>query len=165
MLLSFANWIHATSIGWAVGGGVPWIWPVCETLHFIGLAMLVGCVGVFDLRLLGMAKGLEAGPLQRLVPWGVAGFAINFVTGSMFFAGDPYQYIGNTAFWMKMLFIALAGANVLIFYAAGLHRRVDAIGPGQDAPRLAKIVAAVSLASWLGVVFWGRMMPFIGNSF
>jgi hypothetical protein len=164
-MLSFANWIHGTTVGWAVGGGVPWIWPACETLHFIGLALLVGCVGVFDLRLLGMAKGLQVEPLQRLMPWGIAGFVINFITGVMFFAGDPYQYINNTAFWMKMLFIGLAGANVMVFYAMGLNRQVEAIGAGEDAPRLAKVVAAVSLASWLGVVFWGRMMPFLGTSF
>jgi len=66
---------------------------------------------------------------------------------------------------MKMLFIGLAGGNVMVFYAMGLNRRVDAIGAGQDAPALAKVVAAVSLASWLGVVFWGRMMPFLGTSF
>ena len=165
MLLSLANWLHDTTISWALNGGVPWIWPVCETLHFVGLALLVGCVGVFDLRLLGVAKGLEVGPLQRLVPWGIAGFVLNLITGALFFTGNPYQYINNNAFWMKMLFVGLAGANVLVFYAAGLHRRVDAIGPGQDAPAFAKIVAAVSLVSWFGVVFWGRMLPFIGNSF
>jgi len=41
-------------------------------------------VGVFDLRLLGMAKGLQVGPLQRLMPWGIGGFVINFITGAMF---------------------------------------------------------------------------------
>jgi hypothetical protein len=29
----------------------------------------------------------------------------------------------------------------------------------------AKVVAAVSLFLWIGVMFWGRMLPFIGNAF
>ena len=70
----------------------------------MGLALLVGIVGVFDLRILGMAKGLPVGPIQRLMPWAILGFSINLVTGSLFFAGDPFQYIHNVAFGFKLLF-------------------------------------------------------------
>src|SRR6185369_17215418 len=71
-----------------------WFLPLCESLHFIGMAMLVGVVGVIDLRMLGMAKRLPLAPLQRLVPWAVLGFVINLVTGLVFIAANPRQYIG-----------------------------------------------------------------------
>jgi len=64
-----------------------------------------------------------------------------------------------------MLFIALAGVNVFVFYALGLSRRIEAVGPGQDAPLGAKITAAVSQFLWVGVMFWGRMLPFLGTAF
>jgi len=165
MVQGFSTWLHATRLSWAVAGGVPWIWPLCETLHFMGLALLVGIVGVFDLRILGMAKGLPVGPIQRLMPWAILGFAINLITGFLFFAGDPFQYIHNIAFAMKLLFIALAGVNVIVFYVTGLYRHVDGIGAGHDAPIAAKVVAAASLFLWIGVMYWGRMLPFIGNAF
>jgi hypothetical protein len=165
MVQGFSTWLHATKLSWAVAGGVPWIWPLCETLHFMGLALLVGIVGVFDLRILGMAKGLPVGPIQRLMPWAILGFAINLITGFLFFAGDPFQYIHNIAFAMKLLFIALAGVNVIVFYVTGLYRHVDGIGAGHDAPIAAKVVAAASLFLWIGVMYWGRMLPFIGNAF
>jgi hypothetical protein len=165
MIHGFSTWLHATKLSWAVAGGVPWIWPLCETLHFMGLALLVGIVGVFDLRILGMAKGLPVGPIQRLMPWAILGFAINLITGFLFFAGDPFQYIHNIAFAMKLLFIALAGVNVIVFYVTGLYRHVDGIGAGHDAPIAAKVVAAASLFLWIGVMYWGRMLPFIGNAF
>jgi hypothetical protein len=165
VLLTFANWMHGTPLGWAFGGGVPWLWPVSEILHFIGLALLLGCIGFFDLRMLGMAKALDLAALQHLMPWGMAGFVINLVTGVAFFAGDPYQYIDNHIFWIKMAFVAAAGLNVAVFYAAGLNRQMASVGPGEDAPPLAKVVAAVSLVTWIGVVFWGRVMPFLGESF
>src|SRR5438270_12768434 len=116
-------------------------------------------------RSLGMAKGLPLGPLQRLMPWAILGFVINLTTGFMFFAGDPFQYIHNVAFGMKLLFIGLAGVNVIVFYVSGLYRHVDNVGAGQDVPVAAKLIAAASLFLWVGVMYWGRMLPFIGNAF
>ena len=67
MVRAFSTWIHGTGLSWAVRGGVPWIWPACETLHFVGMALLIGIVGLIDLRMLGLAKGLPLRPLQRLL--------------------------------------------------------------------------------------------------
>ena len=39
------------------------------------------------------------------------------------------------------------------------------LGAGDDTPRAAKIVGAVSLVSWLGVLYWGRMLPYVGSAF
>jgi hypothetical protein len=142
-----------------------WIWPACESLHFIGLALLIGNVGLLDLRLLGVNDGLSVAPLARFVRWGVLGFLINAVTGIAFFVGNPFQYINNVAFGFKVVFIALAGVNVLVFYASGLARQVEALGPGDEAPLAAKIVAAASLFLWVAVMYMGRMLPYIGNSF
>ena len=165
MVQTFSVWLHSTNLSWAMAGGVPWLWPLCETLHFIGLALLVGIVAVLDLRMLGMAKALPLGPLQRLMPFAILGFAINLTTGSLFFAGDPFQYIHNIAFAFKLIFIGLAGVNVMLFYVTGLHRRVAGVGAGRDVPVAAKLTAAVSLFLWIGVMYWGRMLPFIGNAF
>ena len=59
----------------------------------------------------------------------------------------------------------LAGVNVMVFYATGLSTRVARTGAGQDAPTGARVVGAVSLVLWVGVMYWGRMLPFIGNAF
>jgi hypothetical protein len=161
---AFARWINGTWVADFVNG-LPWTWPICETLHFLGMALLIGTVGLLDARMLGVFKGLPGGPLARLAPWGVAGFVINLVTGFLFFAAAPGQYIDNSVFWYKMLFIALAGANVLVFYVTDLARRVEALQPGDAAPLGAQLVAGSSLFLWFGVIFWGRMLPFIGNAF
>jgi hypothetical protein len=128
------------------------------------MALLMGVVGVIDLRMLGVFKRMSFAPLHRLLPWGIAGFVINLLTGFMFFAGDPYQYKDNIAFWFKMLFIAVAGMNVLLFYLT-VFKKVETMGPGDDAPLAAKAIAVASLVLWFGVMYWGRMLPFIGNAF
>ena len=161
---AFAVWLAATRYS-AFVNGHQWVWPACETLHFIGLALLIGNVGLLDLRLLGFEKRLPFTSLNRFVRWAVLGFAINFVTGITFFIGNPFQYIHNIAFGYKLAFMALAGVNVLVFYATGLFRTLVALGPGDDAPVLAKVIAATSLFLWIAVMYMGRMLPYIGNSF
>jgi hypothetical protein len=162
---TFSHWIHGTRLSWAMSGGYPWLWPACETLHFIGMALLIGIVGLLDLRMLGFVKGLPLKPLNRLLPWGIFGFVINLVTGFLFFAGDPFQYIHNAVFWLKMGFIVLAGINVGVFYLTGISRRVDGVLGGETVPTSAKLVAATSLFLWIGVMYWGRMLPFLGEAF
>lgn len=158
-------WLHDTSLSRAMSGGHPLLWPLCETLHIIGLALLFGIVGLLDLRMMGVGKGIPISGLLRLIPWGIAGFALNAVTGFLFFVGDPFQYLNNIAFWWKMALIGLAGVNVVIFYGTGLARRVEAMRPDEEAPLGAKMIGATSLILWAGVMYWGRMLPFIGNAF
>ena len=136
-----------------------WAWPAVESVHFIGLTLLFGSIATWDLRLLGMAKRVPIIAFHRLVPFAVLGFAINMASGSMFLMTSPDQYIYNPAFHFKMLFIALAGLNVLVFYLT-MFRRVSALGAGAAAPRVAKISGAVSLVFWLAVIICGRLLTF-----
>jgi len=136
-----------------------WGWPFCETVHFLGLSLLIGTIGMFDLRLLGMGKRVPIRALHRLVPWGVAGYVIALITGIMFLATEPDQYIFNSAFHWKVLFMATAGVNMATFYLA-VFRRVRTLGPGQDAEIAAKVIAALSLFLWIGVIVFGRMLTF-----
>ena len=165
IVIAVSKWLESTSVSWAVRGGVPWIWPACETLHFIGLCMLVGVIGAVDLRLLGALRGIPIRALERLVPWAVAGFILCAATGTLFYIGAPGQYYTNNIFWTKIAFIAGAGANVLVFYASGVARVVDRLPADANTPLSAKLIGATSLVLWLGVVLWGRMLPFLGGAF
>jgi hypothetical protein len=140
------------------------VWPVCESLHFIGMALLFGTIGLLDLRMLGVGKRLPVAPLEALVPWGVFGFALNLVTGFIFVAGNPVggpiEYLNNLAFEIKMVLIALAGINVGVFYLTGIAHNARRIGPGDDAPLSSKIIAATSLLLWTCVVYFGRMIMY-----
>jgi hypothetical protein len=136
-----------------------WAWPIMESLHFTGLCLLIGAVGTFDLRLLGFARSVPIAVVHRLIPWGIAGFALNVTTGSLFVMTEPDQYIYNPSFHLKLLFMAIAGVNASLFYVTSFRH---AFGPGArlDAPRHAKIIAAVSLTAWLLVIICGRLITF-----
>jgi hypothetical protein len=156
-------WLKDSALSSFVNGH-RWVWPASETLHFVGLAMLVGTVSLLDLRMLGVGKSLPLAPLHRLMPWGVAGFVINTITGILFVVAAPEQYVNNIAFQFKLLFLLLAGINVLIFYLA-VFRTTEHLGAGEEAPPAAKVIAGCSLFLWAGVLYMGRMLPFIGDAF
>ena len=136
-----------------------WGWPAAESIHFIGLSLLVGCIGVFDLRLLGLGKRIPIAALHKLIPWGLLGFGTNLVSGLTFLMTEPDQYVYNPSFHLKLLFMAVAGFNALAFYLT-VYRRTVAPAAGADAPRLAKIIAATSLCMWVAVIVCGRLLTF-----
>jgi hypothetical protein len=138
------------------------VWPAAETIHFIGLALSFGIVLVLNLRILGVMKSVAFADLHRLMPWGLMGVAVNLVSGMLFFIAIPEQYDGNAAFQWKMLLFLLTGVNLLYFTSA---EDPWTTGSGVDAPLSAKAMAASTIALWTGVVFFGRMLPYIGGSF
>ena len=133
-----------------------WWWAFMMDMHFVGLALLIGTVGILDLRMLGFAKQIPINPLHRLVPWALAGFGINLVTGVLAFTGMSNYYTYDWAFWLKMLAIMLLGLNVAVFYLTGAFDSVEGLGPGEDAPPFAKFIAATSLVLWFTVITLGR---------
>ena len=162
----FRYWLRWPSIEHAVGA-YSWGWPLLDTFHFVGLCLLIGIVGMYDLRVLGFAKGLPLDPLKRLLPWGVFGFVLTLITGLGFVLGIGANLYGEYAwdvimrdFWLqiKLIFMALAGVNILVFYFTDVSRSVDALGPGDDAPPMAKAVAGASLFLWVGVMLAGRLI-------
>ena len=138
-----------------------WVWPLCETLHFVGLCLLLGVVLTVDLRMLGVGKTLSFAALYQLLPLGMLGFTINLVTGMIFFVATPDQYTGFL-FFLKMVLVVLGAVNVLYFM---LFDEPWAVGEGDDAPKATKVIAASAIVIWLGVLCCGRLLPFFGNSF
>ena len=136
-----------------------WAWPIAESLHFFGLCLLIGSIGAFDLRLLGVMKRVPIAVVHRFIPWGILGFVINIVTGSLFLLTEPDQYIYNPSFHLKVMFLTIAGVNAGMFYVTS-YRVVFGSTLLFEAPRRAKLIAAISLSAWLGVITCGRLLTF-----
>ena len=136
-----------------------WSWPIAESIHFIGLTVMAGTVGAFDLRLLGLLKGIRPADLHRMLRWGIGGFGLSVVTGLLFISGAPDQYFYNGAFHFKFASLVLMGINVTLFYTLEF-REVQTLGPDDDASRTARLMAAVSLALLIAIMLFGRMLTF-----
>ena len=159
----FVQWLRATSASEWINSST-WIWPLCETLHFMGLSLLVGITGFFDLRLMGFFRRVTVAAARELMPFALIGFAINVATGVVFLIGLPEQYARNPVWWYKVGFLMLAGLNAL-FYETRLSAKVLALDSSRETPRAAQMVGLVSLLSWFAVLYCGRMLAFIGDAF
>jgi uncharacterized membrane protein len=156
-----AAWLRSASIGRFVLDH-SWVWPTCETLHFVGMSLMFGVLMVVNLRLLGWMKGMSFAAAHRLLPLGILGFGVNFATGMLFFTATPEQYTLNVAFHWKMILLVLAGLNFLVLtvFDGGW-----ALPAGAEPPLSGKLLGASALFLLVGVMYFGRMLPFIGNSF
>jgi uncharacterized membrane protein len=153
--------LNATAIGSFITG-VRWVWATLQTLHFLGLTLLMGVVFLVDLRMLGMANGVSFASLHRLLPWGMLGFGLNLFTGMCYFISTPDQYTKNVSFYWKIALMMLAGVNAIYFT---VFDEPWALGEGDDAPLKTKVLAASAIFLWVGVMFFGLMLPFLGNAF
>ena len=135
-----------------------WVWPSGETLHFTGMALLFGVALIINLRLFGLLRNVPFAALHRLLPLGIFGFGISLTTGMMLFNANPGRYINVPTFFLKMFMVVLAGIAVLY---VTIFDETWNLGPGDKPPLRARFVAVCTMALWLGVLYFGRMIPFL----
>ena len=135
--------------------------PCIECVHVAAISLVVGSIAVVDLRLLGLASRERR--FSRLfadvlpLTWGA--FAIAAASGMLLFASNAPRYAENAYFRAKLLLLALAGLNMLVFNL-GSRRRLSAWDDGSNAPRAARLAGALSLAIWIAVIAAGRWIGF-----
>lgn len=138
-----------------------WAWPAAEAVHFLAFALSFGVLLAVNLRILGVMPQVPFADVHRLLPWGMLGFGANLITGMLFVVGQPGQYAANVPFYWKVAFLMVAGANFLYLtvFTKGWAEE------GLRANLADKAMAVSSLFAWLGVLYAGRMLPFLGNAF
>jgi hypothetical protein len=141
-----------------------WLWAFLMAMHFLGLALIVGTVGILNARILGLMKQIPIAALHAFMPWAMAGLGINIVTGLLAFIGQPDVYIYSATFWLKMLALLLLGLNAAAFYLTNVFGEVELLAAGEDAPLSAKLIAASALLLWLAMIILGRYIQPLSNT-
>ena len=154
-------WLQATPVAQAIAENeilFPWI----ESVHVLAIVLVVGTISIVDLRLLGLASlDLTVRRLMRdVIPYTWGAFAVAAVTGFLMFSSDAVHYAHNFFFRGKLILLALAGLNMVVFHFVGIGdiERWDA-GTGRS-PRAARAAATISLLVWIAVVAFGREIGF-----
>ena len=152
-LLALAGWLELAGVGpWARGAA--WAYPIANTLHLLGLVMLVGGIGLVDLRVIGFGRALPLAALSAaLTPLAILGIAIQAGSGLVLFAADGKALSASPVFHAKLVLIALALTNALLFR---LRWRALSAAPSASA----RLSAAASLLLWLGVGTAGRLIAY-----
>jgi hypothetical protein len=159
--VNFFVWLHETSFGTAVRESI-WIYPTFEIVHLFGIALLVGSIAMTDLRLLGLSRQLPVSLTARhLLPWTWVGFALVATSGVTLFSGFATDYYVNTAFRIKLILIALAGINALLFHLR-VYRNVASWNENTMPPIAARAFASLSILLWFGTIAAGRLIAYTG---
>lgn len=155
------GWFAASTWATIVNDKV-WLFPAMEALHFIGLWVLFGVLLVVNLRMLGMLRPVAFPAVHRLLPWAALALTVNIVTGMLFVVSNPSMYLLSSPFYWKIGLLLLAGATLLYQTTFDGVWRVES---GDAPPARVKAAGLASILLWFGVLYFGRMLPFIGDSF
>lgn len=149
-------WLEATALStWLRESPSLWAFPFVLILHTVGLAFFVGANVAWDVRVLGFSLGIPLDALRRyfLVMW--VGFWVNAFSGVLLLIAYPTKALTNPLFYAKLVLIAFG-----VVLAFRIRREVDGVATPADPSSLTRMLAAVSLACWVAVIFAGRLLAY-----
>lgn len=159
-LLRWCEWLQNTGVATSISESA-YLYPFIEGGHVLGLALSVGTVIWFDLRLMGVA--LRRDPIsvvfEQLRPWILSGFAIMFVTGGLLFAARATEAFNSVYFRAKFALLVLGGLNVLIFHLT-VDRHRDQWDTAPRPPLQVRTAGLISLVLWFAIIAAGRVMAY-----
>lgn len=153
------TWLELTPVGELMQTS-DWAFPAAEVIHVLAVVIVYGFIAIVDLRLLGLAGKARrytqlAEEALHLV-W--VAFACAVITGFLMFITQPTQYLANPWFVSKMIFILLAGINMVIMELVIARRSHSWHADG--IPIGARLAGGLSLSFWTVVVVCGRWIGF-----
>ena len=137
------------------------LFPLIESVHVVAICLVVGSILAVDLRLLGLASinrsvsRVTAGILP--LTWGA--FVVAVSSGSLLFISNATKYLGNGFFIAKIVLIAAAGLNMVIFHVIGA-KDLPRWENDTRLPFQARLAGGVSILLWVAVVTCGRWIGF-----
>ena len=155
--MAFLEWLQGTWVGTTVAESL-WGYPLFETMHTIGMALLIGSLGLINLRVLGYKVELPILGTRDLLPLAWLGFTINAISGAALFVSDAVYFFSSYTFRIKMLLIILGGINAALL--SGRIFREARVGETVIPTPGTKAIAASSLVFWLGAVIAGRLIAY-----
>lgn len=155
-MLPFFQWCENSGVGEAIRSS-SWLFPVIESLHLLGLAVIGGAVLVVDLRLFGL--GLRRQPVAQLAidaqRWLIGSLIVMLTSGMLLFTSEAVKCYYHAAFWVKMTCLLLA-----IVFTFTVRRKVAMTDESRVSPLLSRMVALISISLWSGVGIGGRWIGF-----
>ena len=139
---------------------VPGLPPLVQAVHILSIGVVVASLVMPNMKVLGLAATGQnySEMLNRLRPWGLTALILLLLSGAMFVFARPYRYFTNPIVGIKFACLAAALAVTWIVQhrarsAAPLFRLGD------------RILAALAVIAWLGVIFAGRWIAYVDYLF
>jgi hypothetical protein len=168
MLQEFSDWLAHTELNGVFSDTTrleTWlIIPLSQSLHILGIGILMIAVGMLNLQLLGfrVTRQSFAEHSARWMPWIFTALGILLVTGVAQTIAEPTREIMNYTFRIKMVMLAIVLA-ITVAYRRQVKREPAYWEASGERRRLARVLASLSLILWLGIVTAGRLVAYVGS--
>ena len=156
--MGFLEWLQSTPPAIFVAETL-WAYPLFETLHTLGMALLIGSLGLINLRILGYKPELPLVGTLDLLPLAWLGLSINIVSGLALFMSDAVYFWDSVTFKVKLGLILLAGINAFLLSQSVF--RDARLGHSARPSSGARLIAASSLVFWVGAIIAGRLIAYL----
>jgi len=160
-LKQFAKWLSTTFLSVFIQRHNSWVIPTIQTIHIVGIGVVLGSVFMIDLRVLGWA-GMDQTLRQtttRFGPWLTAALYVQLATGVLMVIGEPVRELVTFSFWLKMVFVAVGTLIAAIFQITVRNHEQKWEGTLVNR-RSIKCLAVLTLLIWVCIIILGRLIAY-----
>lgn len=155
----FLVWLENTALSSMIRQSL-WMYPALEIVHILGIVLLVGAAMLFDLRLLGFSSKLSLNEMSiYLLLWSRRGLLLVIPSGLLLFISNAGTLGLDLTFWIKMILLALAAVNAIVFHKFVFLSQDEGDNYGNLSFRY-KVPALVSIIVWIAVITCGRLLAY-----
>ena len=149
----FAQWLSTTGFSQFILNNEKWVIPTLQTIHIVGIGVIVGSMFMMTLRVLGWA-GVDQTLGQtraRFGPWMTGALWLLLASGLMMVVGEPVRELVTFSFWLKMALVAVIAVIAVLFQ--GLLRKDSDRGT-------TKALAVATMAILACIILLGRFIAY-----
>jgi hypothetical protein len=160
-LKQFAEWLSTTVPSIFIQNHNSWVIPTIQSIHIVGIAVLLGSVFMIDLRVLGWA-GMDQTLRQtanRFAPWVTGALWLQLATGLLLVVGEPVRELVSFSFWAKMVLVAVS-TLIAVLFQSSLRKREQFWEEILVNRRTIKLLAVLTFVIWLCVIILGRLIAY-----
>ena len=157
----FAEWLSTTVLSVFIQNHNSWAIPTIQSIHIVGIALVLGSVFMIDLRILGWA-GMDQSLRQttsRFGPWLTGSLCLLLVTGVLMVIGEPVRELVTFSFWLKMSLVAI-GTLIAILFRITLRKHEEQWEETLVQSRAVKGLAIATFLIWTCIIILGRLIAY-----
>jgi putative copper export protein len=160
-LNQFATWLSTTSPSVFLQVHNKWMIPTIQSIHIVGIGIVLGSVFMMDLRILGWA-GMDQTLRQtvsRFAPWLTGALCLMLATGILMVIGEPVRELVSFSFWLKMFFVAV-GTGIAAVFQITLRKHEQQWEQTLVNRRSIKLLAILTFLIWVCIIVLGRLIAY-----
>jgi uncharacterized membrane protein SirB2 len=160
MMEALIRWISSTALSQAIQN-VEWAVPTIQSIHILGVCVVLSSVGMIVLRLMGRAgtRTSVSDTARRYVPWLWGALVVLACTGLLLIIGEPRRELTNIMFQIKMVLVLCAIVLITIFQNS-VRKHPEFWNNEPESGRI-KMMALSALVLFFAIAVAGRWIAYV----